>query len=107
MDAQSTETIKTLWLALGVLVASNFGTLLKIIFDHFSKKKLKEESELKSKQMDHEATLQRFTKALERNTEVLNKLEKDLQRLFTAVKLLAGTKWTKISKVIQEEIPRN
>lgn len=101
---QSIETIKVLWIALGVLLASNAGTFIKIILDHFAKKKLKEESELKSKETNQDEAIRHFTLALEKNNNTLLKIDKDLQRLFTAVKLLAGKKWPTISKIIQENI---
>jgi len=107
IDPQAVETVKMLWVALGVLIASNAGTLIKIVLDHFTKKRLKEDSELKSKELNQDESIRQFTLALERNTQSLNKLSTDLQRLFTAVKLLAGPKWNKISKVIQQDIPNN
>jgi hypothetical protein len=89
MTPDSVETIKTLWIALGVLLASNIGTIIKIVIDHRYKSQAKDDS------------------YNEHILKTLDKIETDLQRIFTAVKILSGKKWDNISKIIQEEVPKN
>ncbi len=96
LDAQTTETVKMLWVAVGVLIASNFGVFFKIFWDHRSKTIQEEKTAISD-----------LRSSLDANTKALNQFDLHLQRVFTAVKILAGDKWSDISKVIQQEVPRN
>lgn len=88
MDHSATDTIKMLWIALGALIISNFGTLIKIYFDNKAAKKIKKDE------------------SADKINSSLIKIDSDLQRIFMAVKLLSGKKWDGISKIIQQEIPK-
>lgn len=93
-------------MGLGILLASNFGVFVKLYFDHQKDKKIKAEKELKEKETTNTDAINKLTAAINQNTRALNHFESDLQRLFTAVKLVAGEKWPDISKIIQDEHPR-
>lgn len=42
-------------------------------------------------------------KALDKNTEAINQLRKDLNRYYFGLKYLAGDKWPKVSQFIQTD----
>jgi hypothetical protein len=98
MDAQTQqalETVKLLWIALGVLIVANFGVFFKFFVDKVSASKKAEKTEI-----------QNLVEALNKNTQALVKFEEDMQRFYMAIKLVAGKKWPGISKIIQNEHPR-
>ena len=106
MNEQAANTIQILWVALGTLIVSNFGVFVKIYFDNRKEAKLKSEAQEKEKILSQNEITQSLIKAIQENTTALKHFESDLQRVFTAVKLVAGKKWVQISKIIQEEHPR-
>lgn len=103
---QALETVQLLWIAFGVLIASNLGTFTKIVIDHFAKKKLKEEMARKDTELAQDNTLGQIQRSLDSNTQAINGMRTDMQRLYSATKLLAGKKWEKISAQIQEQHPK-
>lgn len=107
LDPSQKQTLVNLWIALGVLIATNSGTFIKMFFDMREKRQLKLEASLKQKEESEIQVLKKIEETLQKQTIAINNLSTDVQRMFTAIKLVAGPKWAKISKLIQEDHPRN
>lgn len=107
LDPSQKQTLVNLWIALGVLIATNSGTFIKMYFDMREKKQLKLEAQEKQKEESEVQVLKKIEETLQKQTLAINNLSVDVQRMFTAIKLVAGSKWSKVSKIIQSDHPRN